>query len=53
MVRVGGVLRNPDFLRVWTGQSISMTGSQVSVLAMPLIAAVVLNASPLEMGLLR
>ena len=30
-----------------------MTGSQVSVLAIPLIAAVVLNASPFEMGVLR
>src|SRR5215472_2684176 len=30
-----------------------MAGSQVSVLAMPLIAAALLNASPLEMGLLR
>jgi MFS family permease len=53
VLRVGGSLRNPAFLKVWTGQSISMTGSQVSVLAMPLIAAVLLHASSFEMGLLR
>src|SRR5437763_6513684 len=46
-------LRNPDFLRLWVGQSISMAGSQVSLLAIPLIAAVLLNACPLEMGLLQ
>ena len=53
MPRAAGILRNPDFLQVWTAQSVSMTGSQVSVLAIPLIAAVVLNASPFEMGVLR
>ena len=49
----GGALRNPEFLKLWSGQAISMTGSQVSVLAIPLIAAVVLKAGPFELGLLR
>ena len=50
---IGAALRNPEFLKLWTGQAISMTGSQVSVLAIPLIAAVVLRAGPFELGLLR
>jgi MFS family permease len=49
----GAALRNPEFLKLWTGQAISMTGSQVSVLAIPLIAAVVLQAGAFELGLLR
>ena len=52
-VNAGAALRNPEFLKLWTGQAISMTGSQVSVLAIPLIAAVLLNAGPFELGLLR
>ncbi len=53
MSRTVGALRNPNFVKIWTGQSISMTGSQVSVLAIPLIAAILLNATPGEMGMLR
>ena len=53
MSRDVGVLREPDFLKLWLGQSVSMTGSQVTVLALPLIAAVLLGASPLDMGVLR
>lgn len=52
-MNAGAALRNPEFVKLWTGQAISMTGSQVSVLAIPLIAAVVLKAGPFELGLLR
>lgn len=47
-----GLWRNPDFLYLWTGQSISLLGSQVTALALPLTAVLVLNATPLEMGIL-
>lgn len=47
-----GLWRHPEFLKLWTGQTISLFGSQVSQLAIPLTAALVLNASPVEMGLL-
>ena len=43
---------SPDFRRLWTAQSISFFGSQVTELALPLTALVVLNASPTEMGVL-
>jgi MFS family permease len=43
---------NPDFLRLWASESVSQIGSQITLLAIPLIAALELNASPLEMGIL-
>lgn len=39
-------------MRLWTGQSISELGTQVSQLAIPWVAAVGLHASPLEFSLL-
>src|SRR4029077_8645935 len=41
-----------DFLKLWTGQSISEVGSQVSQFAIPWLAAVDLHASPLGFSLL-
>jgi len=48
----GALWRHPDFLKLWTGQSISELGSQVSQLAIPWLAAVELHASPLAFSLL-
>jgi len=44
--------RHPDFLKLWAGETISLLGSQVTLLAMPLTAALALNATPLQMGML-
>lgn len=44
--------RQPDFLKLWAGQSVSLLGSQVSVLALPLTAIYTLHASALQVGLL-
>ena len=41
----GGLWRHPDFLRLWSGQTISQFGTQVSQLAIPLAAILVLDAS--------
>ena len=41
-----------EFLKLWTGQSISELGSQVSVLALPTVAILVLGATPFQVGLL-
>ncbi|HYH93635.1 MAG TPA: MFS transporter, partial [Candidatus Saccharimonadales bacterium] len=46
------VLRNPDFNRLWAAETISQFGTQVSLLALPLVAVVLLDASPLEVALL-
>jgi MFS family permease len=40
------------FHGLWLGQSISQLGSQISVVVLPLVAAVTLHASPFEVGLL-
>ncbi|MFL5913024.1 MAG: MFS transporter [Gaiellaceae bacterium] len=48
----GGLWSHPDFLKLWTGQSISEVGSQVSQLAIPWLAAVGLHASPIQFSLL-
>ncbi|MDQ6669604.1 MAG: hypothetical protein M3069_02380 [Chloroflexota bacterium] len=42
--------RQPDFLKFWVGQTISLLGSQVTSLALAWTAAVVLHARPAEMG---
>lgn len=47
-----GVLREPAFRRFWIGQSISFVGSQVTSLALPLTAVILLNASADQMGLM-
>jgi MFS family permease len=46
------LLHHRDFVQLWTGQTISQFGSQVSALAIPLIAATVLKVTPFEFGLL-
>src|ERR1700692_2544300 len=47
-----GLWRHPEFVKLWAGQTISRFGSEISQLAIPLTAALVLNASPFQMGLL-
>jgi MFS family permease len=47
----GALWHHPDFLKLWTGQSISELGSQVSQLAIPWVAAVVLHVSPIVFSL--
>src|SRR5579872_614596 len=48
----GGLWSHPDFVKLWSGQSISELGSQVSQLAIPWLAAVGLHASPFAFSLL-
>jgi MFS family permease len=50
--RPGGLWRHPGFLKFWAASAISDVGSQVSALALPLIAALTLGATPWQMGLL-
>jgi len=44
--------RHREFLKFWAGSGISEVGSQVTALALPLIAALTLQATPWQMGLL-
>ncbi len=44
--------RNRDFLNLWTAETIAQLGTQLGLVAIPLIAALTLHATPLEMGIL-
>ena len=46
------LLRDAAYRRLWTSIVISSFGGQVTMLALPLTAAVLLHASPTQMGLL-
>jgi MFS family permease len=48
----GRLWRNADFMRLWVGQTISEAGTQVSALAVPTVAILLLHASPFQVGLL-
>jgi MFS family permease len=48
----GDLLRDLVYRRLWTSILISSLGGQITMLALPLTAAVLLNASPTQMGLL-
>ena len=45
-------LRDLAFRRFWFGQTISLFGDQISLLALPLAAVLVLHAGPAQMGYL-
>ncbi len=45
--------RHPEFLKLWIGQTISVFGSQITGLALPLTAVLILNASSSQMGVLN
>jgi MFS family permease len=44
--------RHADYMRIWLAATVSLMGSQVSQLAIPFIATVLLPSSPLEVALL-
>jgi len=48
----GRLWRDGEFLKLWSGQAISEIGSQVSQLALPTVAILLLGATPFQVGLL-
>jgi len=50
---VPSLLRHPDFVRLWTAETISQLGTQVSALAIPFVAIEILQASTFEVALLN
>ncbi|HEY0603895.1 MAG TPA: MFS transporter [Herpetosiphonaceae bacterium] len=45
--------RSGNFMKLWAGETVSMIGSQISHLALPLTAALFLQATPEQMGILN
>lgn len=50
--RLRGVLRSPDFLKLWGGQTISALGSHITGGGLPLLAVITLKATSTQMGIL-
>src|SRR5688572_28626112 len=46
------LFRHGAFMKLWAAETISQFGTQVSLLALPLIAALTLDVSPFAFGLL-
>jgi MFS family permease len=44
--------RQGDFMKLWTGQTISQFGDEITLLALPFVAIVTLGADAFEMGIL-
>ena len=47
-----GIFRHPDFRRLWLAGTVSMFGSEVSNLAIPLTAVLTLGAGSIGLGIL-
>jgi MFS family permease len=48
----GRLWRDPEFLKLWAAQAVSQVGTQVTLLALPLAAILVLDATATEVALL-
>ncbi|MDP8924830.1 MAG: hypothetical protein M3O34_18420 [Chloroflexota bacterium] len=44
--------RHPEFLKLWAGRTVSRFGSQVKLVALPLVAAIAPEVTPAQMGVL-
>ncbi|MFF0472086.1 MFS transporter [Micromonospora zamorensis] len=50
--QAGGLLRHRDFRLLWTGQTVSSIGSNVTTVALPLVAVAVLDAGTFQVAVL-
>jgi MFS family permease len=48
-----GLWRDADFRRLWIGQTASQFGEQTTLITLPLLAVLTLNADPGQLGVLR
>jgi MFS family permease len=49
---VPSLLREHDYRNFWFGQTVSVFGDQITLLALPILAVLVLGADPAQMGVL-
>lgn len=47
-----GLWRHRDFRHLWASETVSQVGTQISLVALPVLAVTVLHATPFEMGVL-
>jgi MFS family permease len=47
------ILANPDFVKLWVGETISLIGSQVTQFALPLVAVLTLRSTVFQVGVLN
>ncbi len=47
-----GLWHNRDFMHLWGAETVSQFGSQITPVAIPPLAALMLDATPFEMGIL-
>ncbi|KGH47932.1 MFS transporter [Modestobacter caceresii] len=52
VTRDRSLLRHHDFRQLWAAETVSQVGTQVTLLALPVLAVSLLEATPLEMGVL-
>jgi MFS family permease len=50
--RSASLLRHPDFLKLWSAETVSQFGTAITQLALPLTAILILKASAFQVGLL-
>ncbi|HEY8323937.1 MAG TPA: MFS transporter, partial [Ktedonobacterales bacterium] len=50
--RFQGLWRHPDFLKLWTGQSVSVFGSLITKAALPIVAVLTLHANAAQVALI-
>ena len=50
--RAGDLIRHRDFRLLWLGETVSLVGTAVAVVAVPLLAVTVLHASTFEVSAL-
>lgn len=50
--KLWGLWGDSDFRGLWAGETISLFGSQITLLALPLVAILLLHGSPFELGAL-
>jgi MFS family permease len=52
-VRPASILRDRNFLRLWTGETISILGTTISDFAIAIVAVLTLDATSAQIGLMR
>jgi MFS family permease len=51
--RFGVLWKHPDFMKYWTGQAVSLFGTQITIIALPFVAILTLHGTTEQVGLLR